>query len=157
MATCRHSWRDTPEGLVLRTQQWVGLMAPHASTSTYDTSLMAPVTNMVIREKYLDGATNVPKGNITAAGYMASLHFLQEVRAGARARIDADQRAPHHAALRCVPNPTLSPPPPRPAMPPVLPLHTVRLAADVAAKSLQQQCRAGVIAARALASRSTTR
>lgn len=78
VATCRHSWRDSPEGLILRTQQWVGLMAPHASTGTYDASLMAPVTNLVIKEKYIDGATNLPKGNITAAGYMASLHFMQE-------------------------------------------------------------------------------
>lgn len=77
VATTRHTWADSSEGLQLRTQQWLGLMAPKAST-TFDSSFIGPVVNMVIKDKYIDAAKNVPKGNITAVGYMAALHYLQE-------------------------------------------------------------------------------
>lgn len=50
VVTTRHTRQDSSGGLQLRTQQWVGLMAPR-STSTFDTSLMAPVVNMVVRDK----------------------------------------------------------------------------------------------------------
>jgi hypothetical protein len=50
VATTRHTWQDSSDGLLLRTQQWLGLMAPHSST-TYDSSIIAPVVNMIIKDK----------------------------------------------------------------------------------------------------------
>jgi hypothetical protein len=72
----RHTWQDTSSGLLLKTQQAVGLMEA-GSDSVFDTSLIAPVTNLIIKEQYLDKAVNVPKGNITAAAWMAALHYSQ--------------------------------------------------------------------------------
>ncbi|KAF8057646.1 hypothetical protein HT031_005995 [Scenedesmus sp. PABB004] len=76
VATTRHTWSDSPDGLRLRSQQWVGLMAPGSNTE-FDTSPIAPVTNLIIKNEYLDAAANLPK-NITAAAYGGALHFLQE-------------------------------------------------------------------------------
>jgi hypothetical protein len=70
VATTRHTWQDSPQGLLLRTQQWLGVMAPSVHTQ-YDASLMAQMANGVVQDKYLGGAKNVPAGNVTAAGYMA--------------------------------------------------------------------------------------
>jgi hypothetical protein len=72
----RHTWTETSGGLLLKTQQAVGLMEA-GSNMLYDTSFIAPVTNMIIKEQYLDKAVNVPKGNITAAAWMAALHYSQ--------------------------------------------------------------------------------
>lgn len=73
----RHTWTETSAGLMLKTQQAVGLME-EGSDSSFDASLIAPVTNLIIKEQYLDKAVNVPKGNITAAAWMAALHYSQE-------------------------------------------------------------------------------
>lgn len=77
VSTTRHTWNDSPNGLQLRTQMFLGLMA-RGSRTVYDTSFLAGPANKIIKNAYLDGATNIPSGNITAAGYMAVLHFLQE-------------------------------------------------------------------------------
>jgi hypothetical protein len=50
VATTRHTWRDGQEGLFLRTQQWLGLMEPQ-SIERYDASMMAPMANLVVKEK----------------------------------------------------------------------------------------------------------
>lgn len=50
VATTRHTWQDSSDGLQLRTQQWLGLMAPQSST-TFDSSFLAPVVNLVIKDK----------------------------------------------------------------------------------------------------------
>jgi hypothetical protein len=72
----RHTWTESSSGLLLKTQQAVGLMEA-GSDSVFDASLIAPVTNLIIKEQYLDKAVNVPKGNITAAAWMAALHYSQ--------------------------------------------------------------------------------
>eukprot|EP00775_Hariotina_reticulata_P005280 gene5280-5515_t len=58
-------------------QQLLGLMAPGSSVR-FDTGLLANAANDIIASSYLGGASNLPAGNITAAGYMAVLHYLQE-------------------------------------------------------------------------------
>eukprot|EP00775_Hariotina_reticulata_P002394 gene2394-2698_t len=77
VATTRHSWMDSSQGLLLKTQQWLGFMKPD-STTDFDESVLAPIINKIIRDTYIDGAWNMPQNNITAAGYMAMLHYLQE-------------------------------------------------------------------------------
>eukprot|EP00879_Flechtneria_rotunda_P026070 GHRR01027750.1.p1 GENE.GHRR01027750.1~~GHRR01027750.1.p1 ORF type:complete len:297 (+),score=78.50 GHRR01027750.1:478-1368(+) len=77
VVTTRHTWQDSKQGLLLKTQQWLGLMQA-GSTMAYDTSLIAPIANAVIKQRYLDSATNISNANVTAAGYMAILHYLQE-------------------------------------------------------------------------------
>lgn len=76
IVTTRHTWNDSNQGLLLKTQQYIGLMEGGSNTK-YDSSLIAPVTNMIIKEQYMDKAMNIPKGNITAAAYMAVLHYTQ--------------------------------------------------------------------------------
>lgn len=77
VAVSRHTWWDTDDGLGFRTQQWLGLMRCGART-VYDTSLIAGPANEQIKTVYLDNASNIPAGNITAAGWMAILHYVQE-------------------------------------------------------------------------------
>lgn len=50
VVTTRHTWTDSNQGLKLRTQQWIGLMEAGSNTD-YDTSLIAPVTNLIIKER----------------------------------------------------------------------------------------------------------
>lgn len=78
VVTTRHTWSDSPEGLRLTTQQWLGLMKANSTTEFDRDTIIAPVVNMIAKEKYLEGAANVPAGNITAAAWMAALHYLQE-------------------------------------------------------------------------------
>jgi hypothetical protein len=77
VATTRHTWSDSSQGLLLKTQQWLGFMKPDSMTD-YDESVLAPIINTIIRDTYIDGAWNMPQNNATAAGYMAILHYLQE-------------------------------------------------------------------------------
>lgn len=46
----RHTWTDSDQGLVLRTRQMLGLMEEGSNTE-FDTSFMAPLTNMIIRDR----------------------------------------------------------------------------------------------------------
>uniref|UniRef100_A0A383W4B0 Uncharacterized protein n=1 Tax=Tetradesmus obliquus TaxID=3088 RepID=A0A383W4B0_TETOB len=73
----RHTWSDSPAGLQLRTQMFLGLMAP-GSNSVFDTSWIAALANPIIAKSYIGSATNVPANNMTSIGHMAALHFLQE-------------------------------------------------------------------------------
>ncbi|KAF8062930.1 hypothetical protein HT031_003769 [Scenedesmus sp. PABB004] len=94
VTTVTHSWADSPQGLRLRTQMWMGLMA-RGSHSAFDTSLVGVAANHVIAASYVGGASNVPPGNVTAAAYMAVHHYVQarEARPPARTlRLPAAQR-----------------------------------------------------------------
>ncbi|WIA40027.1 hypothetical protein OEZ86_013451 [Tetradesmus obliquus] len=77
VGTTRHTWSDSPAGLQLRTQMFLGLMA-RGARDKFDLSLLAAPVNAVIKQVYLDNSKNIPAGNITAAGHMATLHFIQE-------------------------------------------------------------------------------
>jgi hypothetical protein len=52
VGTTRHTWFDSPDGLMLRTQMLLGLMAP-GSTSRFDTGAIAGLANPVIAKSYV--------------------------------------------------------------------------------------------------------
>jgi hypothetical protein len=52
VGTTRHTWFDSPSGLLLRTQMFMGLMAP-GSTSKFDTSAIAALANPIIGKAYI--------------------------------------------------------------------------------------------------------
>jgi hypothetical protein len=51
VATTRHTWSDSPEGLQLRTQMFLGLMA-RGARDTFDTTWLARKANPKIQEAY---------------------------------------------------------------------------------------------------------
>jgi hypothetical protein len=55
VATTRHTWSDSPEGLQLRTQMFLGLMA-RGARDKFDLSLLAAPVNAVIQQVYLVSA-----------------------------------------------------------------------------------------------------
>lgn len=77
VGSVRHTWRDSPAGLVMATHSYIGLMAP-GSVTTFDTSTLAASANALVRQGYLAGASNIPNGNLTALGWLNALHFLEE-------------------------------------------------------------------------------
>jgi hypothetical protein len=48
----RHTWSDSPDGLQLRTQMLLGLMAP-GSTTVFDTGFIAGLANSIIAKSYI--------------------------------------------------------------------------------------------------------
>ncbi|KAF8057645.1 FUM1 [Scenedesmus sp. PABB004] len=77
VATTRHTWSDTPDGLRLRSQFFLGLMKT-AVPSRFETGSLATTVNNVIRDRVLKGATNLPSGDAVAYGWMNALHFIEE-------------------------------------------------------------------------------
>lgn len=77
MAATRLTWQDSPDGLLFKARTLIGLMKDR-SNEEFDASPLAPFYNSFIKDSYLGAATNVPPGNLTAAGYMGVLHFLHE-------------------------------------------------------------------------------
>lgn len=52
VGTTRHTWSDSPAGLQLRTQMFLGLMA-RGARDKFDLSLLAAPVNAVIKQVYL--------------------------------------------------------------------------------------------------------
>lgn len=67
VATTRHTWSDSADGLLLRTEQWLGVMAPGENTQ-FDDSMLASAVNRIVQATYMADAWNVPNSNVTAAG-----------------------------------------------------------------------------------------
>jgi hypothetical protein len=67
VGTTRHSWVDTPLGLMLRTRMLLGLMA-RGSTSTFDTSAIAGLTNPIIGKSYIVSSFGATRSTVCLGG-----------------------------------------------------------------------------------------
>lgn len=77
VATTRHTWSDGATGLTLRTELWLGMMV-EGSTTQFDTGLIGSASKNLITDTYLGNARNIQRKNMTQAGWMNALHFLEE-------------------------------------------------------------------------------
>jgi hypothetical protein len=83
VATTRHTWSDSPDGLQLRTQMLLGLMA-RGSRDSFETNFLAKKANPKIQEAYL-----VSRQWLVRMGVFGSVDYGDGQQTGCGCAVDA--------------------------------------------------------------------